>query len=65
MAEIVNLKRARKRAARTHEAAKAKESRALHGQTAAEKENQRRAKEARETLLNNVRRQPEPNDTPV
>ncbi|GBQ30764.1 hypothetical protein AA12717_3569 [Gluconacetobacter sacchari DSM 12717] len=51
MAEIVNLRQARKRRVRAEQAAVAATNRALHGRTAAERERDRQeAERARRTL---------------
>ncbi|MBB2204536.1 DUF4169 family protein [Gluconacetobacter takamatsuzukensis] len=51
MAEIVNLRQARKRRARADQAAVAAANRALHGRTAAERDRDRQeAERARRTL---------------
>lgn len=51
MAEIVNLRMARKRIKRRQDEASAEENRVRHGRTLAEKERERRASEAAETHL--------------
>lgn len=56
MAEIVNLRTARKRAARDRKAAEAEQNRARHGETAAERSARRLAAERAENLAEGHRR---------
>jgi hypothetical protein len=56
MAEIVNLRTARKRRARDEAAAQAQENRARHGRTPAQKAADARDEARRQTLLDAVRR---------
>ncbi len=58
MAEIVNLKRAKKRALRDRDAAGARENRVRFGRTAAEKQRDQRAEAEREALIRNARLEP-------
>lgn len=60
MAEVVNLRMARKRKERAEAEAKAASNRALHGQTKAEK-NRQRAEQARlDRTVEGARREAEP-----
>ena len=55
MAEIVNLRRVKKQRARAEQARDAKENRIRHGRTAAQKENDARAEQRRQALLDGKR----------
>jgi len=55
MAEIVNLRRVKKQRARAEQAQEAKENRIRHGRTAAQKENDARAEQRRQALLDGKR----------
>jgi hypothetical protein len=57
MGEIVNLRRAKKRLARTQDAREAKENRVRFGRTGAQKLNDQRAEDVRAALLDGSRRQ--------
>ena len=57
MAEIVNLNQARKARAKQEQAAKAAANRTKHGRTKAEKDNDRRAEERRQALLDGAKRE--------
>jgi hypothetical protein len=58
MAEIVNLRRVRKRRERDEDARRGAENRAAHGQSRAEKDKLRRERERREDALSQHRREP-------
>jgi len=61
MAEIVNLRMARKRKARAEREARAMEKRALHGRSKADKERDRAIVEtSRDFVDGHFRRQPDP-----
>jgi hypothetical protein len=61
MAEIVNLRMARKRKARTEREAHATEKRALHGRSKAEKERDRAVDEKNQAFVDgHFRGKPEP-----
>ena len=63
MGEVVNLNRAKKARAKADAAATAAANRVKHGRTGAEKANDRRAEERRQSLLDGVRRE-RPTDEP-
>ena len=55
MGEIVNLRQMKKRQVRDAQAKQAAENRVRHGRTGAEKDNDRRAEERRQALLDGAR----------
>jgi len=57
MAEPVNLNRVRKQKAKAEAALEAAANRAKHGRTKAQKDNDRRAEERRQTLLDGTKRE--------
>jgi hypothetical protein len=57
MAEIVNLRRAKKLRAREQQSEIARENRVRHGRTGAEKTNDRRLAEQRKAALDGVQRE--------
>ena len=64
MGEIVNLNREKKRRARAHDAALARQNRVGFGRTGPEKLNDRRTQAARDALLDGSRRETPPGDPP-
>jgi len=58
MAEIVNLRRAKKLRARVEQSETARENRIRHGRTGPEKANDRRAAERQEAALDGAQRAP-------
>ena len=57
MAEPVNLNRVRKQKAKAEAALEAAANRAKHGRTKVQKDNDRRAEERRQTLLDGTKRE--------
>ncbi len=57
MAEIVNLNKARRARTKEQAEAEAAANRARHGRTKAEKDNDRRAEERRQALLDGAKRE--------
>ena len=57
MADPVNLNRVRKQKAKAEAALEAAANRAKHGRTKAQKDNDRRAEERRQTLLDGTKRE--------
>ena len=60
MAEIVNLRRAKKQRQRAADAVAAQQNRVRHGRTGAQQANDRRAEQRRAVALDGIRRDAEP-----